>query len=208
MMQGMQGMMINSGNTDPGSLYRQMSNTIVDNNFTNYIKQNAASVLNTISNRGGAFVNNIKHMYNVVNDNSAVARAKDLLTLNANVIVDDRITNITKSNIFNAGMLNKRYIMANPDIFDMYTNNRCNGYDDIWLNTDVVTDPYDRSDYLRAMDGVYQFEKDGARIIRVYEEEEEKLTVTEKFVISDMWDVAMGLVKEGIDPTDENKGKL
>jgi len=204
----MQGMIINSGNTDPGSLYRQMTNPIMDNNFTNYIRQNAASVINTISDRGSAFVNNVKHMFNVVNDNSAVARAKDLLTLNANVIVNDRITNVTNSNIFNTGMLNKRYIMANPTVFDMYNNNRCNGYDDIWLNTDTTNEPYDRSDYLRAMDGVYQFEDDGVRISRIYEEDEERLTVTEKFVIGDMWDVAMGLIEEGIDPTDEHKGKL
>jgi len=134
----------------------------------------------------------------------AVNRARRALE-ETGMVVDDYIYNPGWDGIFEAGMTMRRYIMANPRVFELYERNRISGYEDDVILEEENLPPEWRDDYLFAVDEVMD---ENGEITFVSLERENPLSISERQIIQDTWFIANEYLDNKIDPTDPNKGKL
>jgi len=201
-----QGTIINTQDVDPSLVFRQSINTFNDNGIMDYLKDNVNTFYNTITTSGGMFANKIKSIYGDMTDNTSILKAKSILSNSNTFIKNDLIQYRNEDTIFNSGMLNRRYIMAEPTINNMYYHNRVDGWQDMFINNESNSEPELRDDYRNVMDGIGVFTDEGMTVTSYSSENENELTLDEQYTVLGLWDTAMGLIDEGIDPTNEIKG--
>ena len=193
---------------NPGAVADMAMSYLPPPDAFNYFQEQFNQFVNTVSQYSNAFVDRVKQMHQTFTNIDVVQKAKEIITRGKTTIYDDRIYSVDASNMHNAGWMMREYIMAQPKLFTMYQNNRLSGWDDqVYLPEDKV-DPYWRDDYLYAIDGVWQFEDDGA-IAKWYSgEDDNPFTISERVVINNAWETALEILAAGIDPTDPNKSKI
>jgi len=177
-----------------------------------YISDKIDMATTAIGNYGGGFIDQVKSVYNTFNSDAAINAAKSLL-YNANSHLDQTaIYGITPEYIPQANLTMQRYIMAQPDIYNMYRDNMVNGFEETFVDTDEFEDPTHREDYRVVMNGSIKEFEDGTPYITtyndVYEDGSETIDMYEKFAVMKTWDSAMSLLADGIDPTDPNGGDI
>jgi len=202
----MVGTVIDTADVDPSLVFRSSINTFNDTGVMNYLKNNVSNFYNGVVNSSSMFADKIKNMYGDMTDNSMFMKAKSILSNSNTFIKNDIIQYRDEDTIFTSGMLNRRYIMANPTLNEMYSNNRVDGWMDMWLDTEPHMEPTLRDDYRNVMDGIGVFTDEGMVVTNYSSDDETELTLEEKYIVHDLWDTAMSIMDDGIDPTNEIKG--
>lgn len=195
---------------NPDMAYMLTSGAQQTQQAVEYFKQGYESFTNRMSSLGQDFANGVSNMFNYYNDSSMIQNTKELLTTSGLITGEDIIYRLDDNNIHNPGYLMRRYVMAEPGIYDKYVKNRCSGYEDEWFNPE----PYEkvatmREDYLNVTEGLIQYDKDDhAYTTFVSTEDGNNLSVIDRFTIQDAWDIVRDKMIHDIDPSDMEMGEL
>lgn len=99
----------------------------------------------------------------------------------------------------------RRWIMAQPDIRELYHKQECSGYDEDYIDVQPGVVGEDHDDYLRVVGGMVIDNEDGGYDCMLYNhtmEEEVQLTHDEKSEILTTWQsVAYATKQRSLDPT-------
>lgn len=176
-----------------------------------YLQRHLDSTLQSIRNVGNNFVDAVKGLYNRFSSSDAINRAKMYLH-NAGMHLSQDVIYPVKYDRYTVNLIMQRYIMSYPEVNELYRKNKCNGFQDSFLDPEPGAYGTDRFDYQRVMDGWMQFEKDEEQIAYFNHfsnsDEEPELNVLDQIAIRDTWDTVARLIAEGVDPTDPNGNKL
>ena len=196
--------------TDPDMVYRLSSGASLGQQALDYFRESYNNFVNRASQLGQQFVQNVQNMFNYYNNSNIIENTKAVLADAGMITGEDVIYRLNETTIHNPGFLMRRYVMAEPTIYEKYENNRCVGYNDEWFNPDPYEkDPYMREDYLRVVDGLIRYDEDDNPFTTFFSSDLSKpLTVKEKFIIQDAWDILQLKMAKGIDPTDPDMGEL
>lgn len=201
----MEGTVIDTQGVDPSLVFRSSINTFNDNGVMDYLKENVSNFYNGVVTQSSMFADKVKNIYGDMTNNSMFMKAKSILA-NSNTFVKDDIIQVRdRESIFTSGMENRRYIMAQPKLYNMYKNNRVDGWMDMWLDKEPDVEPEYRNDYRNVMDGLGVFTEHGMEVTTYSSDDDTELSLEEKWIVRDLWDVAMNLVDDDIDPTNEIK---
>jgi len=151
--------------------------------------------MSSMKNHADGFVNAVSNIYHYFTNNDIIDKAKRALTSNENMIEDKYVHFVNNVTVYQPGMTMRRYMMAEPKVYDMYTNNLCSGYNDEFVNEEQDLKPTLRDDYLHVMDG-YVNDK-----YTMFYDDENPLSIRDRFIVQDAWDTMRELMSYGYDPT-------
>lgn len=202
----MQAQVIDTGGIDPAlvayNLYRPVINPYVEQRFMEKFNQ----MYETMKNVGSKIADTAKNVLNYFVSDEVTRQAKELIQ-DANIVIrDDMIQCHTYDNIGMAGWLTRRYIMANPFIYDKYTRNRLNGFNDEFYDPEPRIPGEWRDDYLDVVDG--WIDEDRPQAIHVVHPIDSNLSDYDRMCVQRLWKLSERIVKDGYDPTDPEKGEL
>ena len=123
---------------------------------------------------------------------------------------------LTVSDIQAAKPVMQRYIMALPELRRLYTQQRCDGYSDSYVDHQPGKIGDAHYDYCRVMNGMVQEFKDAEgndtwKVVMYpddLEEGDRELEMDEQCIIANVWDIAREALLRKIDPSDVFNGKL
>jgi len=171
-----------------------------DRGDTSYFENNLKRVADVIKDKTSSVYNNIVNVYNRYHDSDIIRRAKTLLRRSgAGVRDEDVITRHHDPRRANRRM--REYVMANDQVYDMYTRGIIDGYSE----TDYVLDKVlNRARHAQATDGVYQDDGSCTRywLVDGIDIEEDRLDIDEQVEIEITWNSISRMINEDIDPTD------
>lgn len=187
------------------------------NQYNNLINNSA----NFIGDIGQRFIDTATDLYNRYVSPEAISRIRNIIYHVDNIKVNDYIYPITELSDFQQANLNmQRWIMASPDIRQLYNEQRCDGYSDTYFDFEPGTIGDTQYDYRMVMDGVVRYTYDDQGEINgtvrtdYYLDSELKegdryLSLEEKTDILSVWDVLKTYIEEGEqDPTSAIGGYL
>ncbi len=161
------------------------------------------------------FINN----FNYFSSNQAINRARDIVlkyvpdTCNKTSYTNYVLPLITLEEQQNASSTMQRWIMANPEIRTLYLKQRCDGYNETYINRYGDKIGEDHYDYRRVMDGIGVEQNNGDIVFTEYIEElhsgDRDLSLVEQTDIINSWNTTnllLSLWKD--DPTNPNGGEL
>ena len=158
--------------------------------------------------RATEFIEYTQRIADYFSNSRVVRTVKEAIDRTDIVLNENSIYRLNEETIYNPGFRMRRYMMALPDVYNLYSKNRCSGYEDEWFDPQpLVKEPTIREDYLRVVDGIMQWREDGNGYI-IFSSVDDKLSLVEQLKILDSWDIAKRLINEGLDPTDPNRGEL
>lgn len=195
---------------DPKAVFNAAIHRSITPEAESYFNTNFQNFYNKINQYSEVFAGKIQRAHDYFTVNPDIQIAKELVTEHGRIVNDEMIHRVQPDTIGRAGYVMRRYIMAEPTIFNRYQNNRISGYEDNWSNTEpAITDPKDRDDYMEIMDGMLQYDEEGDGYIeRYYGSEIKILTTTEKMSVIDAWEKSLNMIADGTDPTSENGDPL
>lgn len=185
-------------------IYKQPSYSM-----TEYFLNNMNNVLNTVNNLSTSFVDSVKSLYNKFNSNEVIMASKQLLHQAGMSFNDWSIYTVPYGHFHQANLGMQRYIMLQPDVFKRYTENRCYGFQETFIDPEPDTPLEERVMYQNVMDGILQFDKEGYGYYNTYSNtSEEELGLIDKISVLDTWHEVNRMLKEGFDPTDPDYEEL
>lgn len=172
-----------------------------------YLQDNFSSAMENIRSKSSAFMNRISDLYHRYTSDEAIIRAKDVLHNSSTYLHDDIITRTNYHDLNNTTLATQRYIMASPEIGKLHKRNMIHGYQDTFKDFEDGVYGEDRTDYMRVMDGILQFDEEtGEAYYNKYyfvdETGDMELTDNEKYSIIESWKQVSYYLAQGIDPTD------
>jgi len=173
-----------------------------DEQTNNYFKDNYNRFVNRMGDHADTFVTAVKNVYSYVTNSNVLDSAKRALTRVDGTLNDKLIYHLDNETIHKPGLIMRKYVMANPILYEKFNNNLCSGYEDEWENTEQELSPVLRDDYIRVMDG---YVGDESTIMMV---DDNPLSTRERFMVHNAWDTVSDLIACGIDPTDFDKGEI
>ncbi len=189
---------------------------LLNPNFNPINMQYFQNSINSISGRfnevGTQFMSQAQQLYDKVYSSSAIQAARNMIKQFGNSLSNNEFVYPMKSlqDFKEASFVMQRWIMANPNIRELYHAQQCDGYS----NTYIDMDPRDvgefHYDYRRVMDGIVVDYKDGWEAVQYLDtlrEGDRDLTLDEQVDILDTWSILDAFIKKGKeDPTDIGDG--
>lgn len=164
------------------------------------------------------FIQEAKNMVNKFSGSQFIEKVKNITHMNR-IQIDPlsvyAINSLTGMQTADIGM--QRWIMANPNIRDLYNHNRCAGYGESYIDKYPGTIGPEHYDYRRVMDGMLEEvepDEDGSAFkFTLYMDSiqgpNDDLDFHDKVDILSTWDVLNHILKDSDDdPTDPYGGKL
>jgi hypothetical protein len=173
--------------------------------FYNQVNQ----MSNALTDVGRQFMEASKEIYNRINDSNTVRMAKAAVRVAKGMLHPNAVYPIyTLDDIQGAQPVMQRYIMACPEVRELYQNQTCDGYSNTYVDMHPGDIQQTHYDYRRVMTGLPIEKVEGTETetyFRYYPDEaidnERSLSSDEKFMIIDAWDIAKLFINEGKDPT-------
>jgi hypothetical protein len=164
--------------------------------------QNFSSSLNEV---GAKFLSASRDIYNNLNSSVIADAARLAMRTAAGLFLNYIAPLTTMSGFQTAAPIMQRWVMANPNVRELYHNQLCNGYADTYVDyhpEDVGENHYD---YRRVMDSVI-VDNDEGSIVKYYLDDlidgDKELNPHEKFDILSTWDIVEAFIAAGKeDPT-------
>jgi hypothetical protein len=169
--------------------------------------QNFNAALNETGQR---FMQGARELYARINDSTAIRmaraaikHAKGMYHPNAIIQIDDI------EGLRNATPMMQNYIMAQPDLRDLYHRQQVNGYSDTYIDLDPKKNKDEHYYYRRVMDTVVQDSEENGEyrwVAKQYYDEllegHADLSIDERHSIMMTWDNIQSILAEDKDPTD------
>lgn len=177
-----------------------------------YIRNQLNTFSNCLTDTGRQFIEQSKAIYSKIADSNSLRMAKAAIRGAANMFHPNTIIGLqTLDGIRNAQPVMQRYIMAEPTIRKIYSEQRCDGYSDSYVDYHPNRIKDTHYDYRRVMDGVVEFTEEGWKCSNYYEElleGDKELCISEQVNVLKTWDIVQAFTQHLIDPTDINEGKI
>ena len=164
------------------------------NNF-NYIQRQFEGFNNyiqPISDIGNSFLLETKKLYEQAKNSDSLRLARMAINQVRSLTKPNIITYLNRlEDIQTAGTAMQRWIMANPEINELYNDKRINGYSDTFIDFSEGQVGDNNYNYCRVNDGVINVNEDNYKYKHYYEEllpDDRELTSYEKCDILDTWD--------------------
>lgn len=183
----------------------------------NYIFQQLSSYVPTLTDVGRKFMETSKSIYDKFNDSNVIKMAKATLRAAKGIMQPNLIRHLhTLEDIQSAQPVMQRYIMAQPDLRQVYLEQRCDGYSDTYVDLHPGHVGEEHYDYRRVMDHVVveTVDKDGNDIwcVKSYAEDliegDRELTHDEKVDVLLTWDSVKAYLDSRNDPTNIFGGQI
>lgn len=164
-------------------------------NTHNYILEKCNNVSSTLTNIGRQCVEHAKEIYNKIFDIDYINIARNAINATSNLLSIDHIRALfTKDDFYQAPVSMQRYIMACPDIREVFNMGRCHGFKETYMDVDPGTIGEEHYDYRRVMNNVLVENSEGDIIHNEYCEDllpgDRELDHNEKLDILTSWDIA------------------
>jgi hypothetical protein len=178
-------------------------------NTVSYLKNSASQWSNTLTEAGQQWMQKGKEIFNVINSSEAMNLARKAINSVKGIFGNNTIREIVEMSDFQSASLTmQRWIMAQPDVRNLYHKNRCDGYSGSYVDVEFGFVGNNHYDYRRVMDGVFQDDEKEGWVVRHYLEElkpdDRHLTHHEKIDIIRTWDSVAALIAMGEeDPTSD-----
>ena len=175
--------------------------------ISKYLQSKMSDAARFITDKSKSFFRKSQQMFEEFSSESARKRITDRMLINSTLNVN-MLSVITVDDINNVCNINRRYLMANPELYQLKKKGRISGFDGAYEDMDKYnTNPYFKRDFLRAKDGLVRIVKDKEHLeyITTIADGIDRLTLSEQNVINRNWKTALKLLKEDIDiTTNEN----
>lgn len=173
--------------------------------LSEYLYNNMQNVINTASNLSTSFIDNVKSMYNSVHSEAAKNFNSFIKYAVGEHLGDNTIIYIDRPNIPNANPIMQQYIMAEPQLYDLYRRDLVYGYGETYRSLETGVENKDTVVYSNVMDGVVQYDDDGNGYRIHYTDSNYEITPEisryDRLSILETWDNVKSLLADGIDPT-------
>lgn len=172
---------------------------------------------NFVSNTAATMFESAKALFQTMNNEALENRARSLYRSFKNLLHPNAIIPLTTvTEIQAAKPIMQRYMMAQPDVRELYHQQKCDGYSDSYVDLEPGKVGRNHYDYRRVMEGIIEecIDDNGYKTwsATVYDEdlegEDRHLTFIEKVDILNSWDIMKDAISQSIDPTDIFGGKL
>lgn len=175
--------------------------------LSKYLSEKMSVVSNFITEKTRSFFNRSKELYNEMSSERARKRISDRIMVNNVSLSSNSISLITRENYSaHLGNYNRRYLMANPELYNLNKKKRISGFNGAYENVDKhVEDPYWKRDYLRASSGLLRKvdnNNDSIQFITTVRDEFNDLAFSEQVMIKRNWSAANRLLVDDIDITE------
>lgn len=190
-------------------LHRNGSQATQD--FYQHSQQSFSSVLNDV---GQQFAQAATSIFKEAFDSSAMRLAKAAMRKVESIWMTDEIQSITSiGNLQHAPLTMQRWIMACPEVREVYHRQECDGYSDTYVDMEPGKVGEDHYDYRRVMDGTFRIDEDGDWVVTQYFEElqpgDDHLSADEKLDIENTWDAIRNhMAAKKDDPTSMYNARL
>lgn len=172
--------------------------------ISKYLSTKMSEAAGYITAKSKNFFNKTKQLFNEFSSEAARKRITDRMLLNNASLSTDILSVITSDDYSNICNVNRRYLMANPELYELKRKGRINGFDGAYEDIDKhVTNAYFKRDYLRARDGLVKINKkeDSLEYTTMIADGLDRLTLSEQSTINRNWKTALRLLKNDIDIT-------
>lgn len=175
-----------------------------------YLQQQLTRFSDTLTDVGKGFLSATKTLYESVANSDAIRKAKAAIRLATGMFHPNMIRPLeTLEDLQSAQPMMQRYIMAEPTIRKLYHEQKCDGYNDSYVDVEPDRIGETHHDYQRVMTGVVQEvdNEDGSstwRATQYYHEpypDEADLTANERVDIINTWEYARLFAETLSDPT-------
>lgn len=182
-----------------------------------FIQNQVTKYNETLTDIGRSFMELSKDTYERLNDASVIRMAKAALRTAKGIFHPNVIVPLeTIEELQAAQSMMQRYIMAQPDIRELYHQQRCDGYSDTYVDlhsSDVGSKHYD---YRKVMTGIIVEEVDengedlwvSHNYIDDLEPGDKDLDFSEKLSILDTWQAVRRYIETKEDPTNMFGGSI
>ncbi len=178
-----------------------------------YFQNQISTFSNTLNDFGRQFMEAARDAYQAINNSEAVHMAKVAIRAAKGIFKTNQIMPLNDLVDFQAATPTmQRWVMACPEVREMYHKQRCDGYSDSYVDMHPGFMRDDHYDYRRVMDGVIEA-TDDSWSVKFYPDDllegDRELDHHEKSMILDTWATAR-LFMDGAkaDPTNPFGGKL
>ncbi len=177
-----------------------------------YLQNQFSNLNNTVCDMTRRFFEGAKSTYERIQQSEILNKAKLAINAAKNIFHPNSIIPLqTLSELQLAQPVMQRYVMACPDIRQLYHEQRCSGYVDTYVDMEPNAIQESHYDYRRVTDGIIFIDNDEwhADIYgEVLIEGDRDLDIVEQHQILGTWDIVKLFVEAGDDPTDMLGGKL
>lgn len=183
----------------------------------NYLQQQFNNLPNLVTEQAVKFFQEAKKVTDWVTSTEVFQMARNAVKNvfgGTEIVRDDVILSLTDLVQFQtAGLMMQRFIMAKPEVKQMYRDQMCDGYSRTYVDPEINGDVKDHYDYRLATDGMFQYQEDNGYKYYHYldslKEGDRVLTFAEKVDIQHTWDnMDILMAISSCDPTDPAGGDL
>jgi DNA-directed RNA polymerase subunit F len=183
-------------------------------NTVDYLRQQANFISDTLTQQGKAFMERTRQAVEYFNSNSFIDMARKVVTEIKGAFETPHVVKLLDvQSMQKASMVMQRWIMANPNVRQMYHKQNLDGYSDTYVDIHGQVSGEQHYDYRRVMDGVMQFNDKQEWFVKEFVESlaegDRDLTHLEKSDIMMTWDkmdLLLALSKD--DPTSSDGSSL
>lgn len=162
---------------------------------------------------GKEFIEKGKQAFDNFNKSQIAVQARALAKKATGIFKPDVVLSFNALEDFAAAQNTmQRYVMACPEIRELYHKQRCDGYSDTYVDMDKGKVGEAHYDYRRVMNGIVQFDSDdnwkSVEYLEDLREGDRDLDIGEQVDILNTWDIARIFINAGKDPTNISGGDL
>lgn len=163
------------------------------------------------------YIQRARQLYDSIHNSDIARQARAAIRSVKGALRPDVICELTDlEDVRSAQPRMARYIMAQPDIRQLYHQQRCDGYHDVYVDHYPNDIKHSHYDYQLVMSGIVQDIKDengeDSWMVTTYAtdiiEGDKALDFYEKVDILHTWEIIELAIKSGQDPTDRYEGRL
>ena len=199
---------IHGGNTDS---FDMLAFPMQNPANAHYIQHQLANFSQSLTDIGRKFIETSQQIYERVNDSNVLRTARAAIRMAGGMFHPNEIVELTTlQELRFAQPIMQRYIMAEPNLRELYNKQQCDGYSDSYANIDPGCIKEDHYDYRRVMHGIIvdKVDEEGNdtwSATQYYQEnrgDDIELPFDEQVAILQTWDIVKLFVNAGADPSD------
>lgn len=177
----------------------------MDMNTQSWLGERSDALRATISTTASSFFNQAASLYTMISTSDAVQALRNMTVKADNAWQNNTISFLSNiEQIQCAPPIQQRYIMAQPDLRQMYLNGEVNGYGDMYENIHGNAVGQKHYDWRRVMDGMATVTNESVSYTNYVEDtrDDVELTVFEKVDMLRTWQIIPDMLSAAeMDPT-------
>lgn len=175
-------------------------------NTIQFLNNHAQQFTQNLTQAGQAFASTLTGLFDFVNYDRLAELARNVTRKVHGVWErDDIYSLVSLEQLQQANVFHQRWIMACPEVRELYHQQQCNGYHGTYIDVQPGVVGFQHYDYRRATDSLVLMEDDGWQATTYYEDlhvGDRHLLLSEQSDIQEMWAAARYHIRQGkSDPT-------